>query len=205
MSKTQIIDAKNLVNAAGQDPASPEDWFRTKKVDVGVIITGLIYDEDQEYLKHLYRDEDLPYSIWDYERFCDFKRYSENWIPPRMRKLVIPARIGGESVIGISSWAFSSCFPLTSVVIPESVSWIGDDAFENCRALTNVEIPEGVRWIDRRAFSGCSSLTSIAIPVSVKRIDECTFYDCPATLLVHHCSYAETWARERAQKFEIIE
>ena len=96
--------------------------------------------------------------------------------------ITIPATItGGENtytVTSIGNYAFSVCFGLTSVDIPDSVTSIGNYAFSRCSGLTSVDIPDSVTSIGGYAFGGCSSLTEVTIPDSVTVIDSGTFIDC---------------------------
>ena len=111
-----------------------------------------------------------------------------------------------SGVTSIRSYAFSSCYSLTSVsihiTIPDSVTSIGTYAFCDCDSLTSVTfsdkckitsisdysfascgltsvtIPNSVKTIGKRAFSHCKSLTSIAIPDSVTEIGDAAFNYC---------------------------
>ena len=76
-----------------------------------------------------------------------------------------------ESVHEIGGWAFATCRSLTSIIIPESVTSIGESAFAGCSGLTSITIPESVTSIGESAFAGCSGLTSITIPESVTSIE----------------------------------
>jgi hypothetical protein len=66
-------------------------------------------------------------------------------------------------VKGIGEGAFSRCYSLTSVTIPNSITTIGDGAFLFCISLTSVTIPQSVTSIGYLAFIGCSGLTSITV------------------------------------------
>ncbi|MDA7666667.1 leucine-rich repeat domain-containing protein [bacterium] len=90
----------------------------------------------------------------------------------------IPSEIEGKPVTSIGRSAFSECWQLTSVSIPDSVTSIGDLAFKECIDLISVSIPEGVTEIPYQAFSECSSLTSVSIPDSVTSIGERAFSEC---------------------------
>ena len=92
-------------------------------------------------------------------------------------ELIIPANIEGKPVTEIGTFAFSSCYGLTSITIPDSVTSIGDDAFARCASLTSITIPDSVTSIES-TFSLCVSLTSITIPDSVTSIGEMTFLRC---------------------------
>ena len=78
----------------------------------------------------------------------------------------------------IADSAFSNCFSLTSVTIPNSVTSIGEGAFRGCRSLTSVTIPNSVTSIGSSAFYDCWSLTSVTIPNSVTSIGSYAFYVC---------------------------
>ena len=82
----------------------------------------------------------------------------------------------GTKFIGDS--AFSFCYNLKSITIPDSVISIGFSAFLECGNLKSITIPDSVISIDINAFCGCSSLTSITIPDSVTSIGHYAFYDC---------------------------
>ena len=83
-----------------------------------------------------------------------------------------------DSVTSIGNSAFSACSDLTSVVIPDSVTSIGNSAFSWCSDLTSVVIPDSVTSIGNGAFSDCISLTSVDIPDSVTSIGNYAFSDC---------------------------
>ena len=80
--------------------------------------------------------------------------------------VVIPASVNheGESypVTRIGDQAFSECYELTSVTIPEGVTAIGNEAFGHCYNLTSVIIPGSMATIGEAAFQGCGTLNSIS-------------------------------------------
>jgi len=67
----------------------------------------------------------------------------------------------GNTVTGISQYAFSGCSGLTSVTIPDSVTGIGRSVFSYCKSLTSVTIPASVTIIGDGTFNGCTGLTSV--------------------------------------------
>ncbi|MBQ2955232.1 MAG: leucine-rich repeat domain-containing protein, partial [Clostridia bacterium] len=93
--------------------------------------------------------------------------------------LSIPDTIDGYSVTSIGDYAFSDCFGLTEVSIPDSVTSIVDYAFYYCFGLTEVSIPDSVTSIGDFAFSYCSGLTEVSIPDSVTSIGVNPFSYCP--------------------------
>ena len=100
--------------------------------------------------------------------------YDDNsqYVPILLKKVII------TNVTSISSFAFSGCADLTSIVIPNSVTSIGESAFGGCRSLTNIEIPDSVTSIGNSAFDGCKSLANIEIPDSVTSIGCGAFLGC---------------------------
>ena len=83
-----------------------------------------------------------------------------------------------NSVTSIGQSAFRICYGLTSVTIPNSLTSIENGTFGGCIGLTSITIPNNVTSIGDGAFSGCSSLTSITIPNSVTRIGQSAFNGC---------------------------
>ena len=63
---------------------------------------------------------------------------------------------------GVGDGAFSYCWFLTSVHIPDGVTEIGDEAFRECDALESLHIPASVTTIGYKAFDGCSALAIYA-------------------------------------------
>ena len=99
--------------------------------------------------------------------------------------VVVPSSLGGFPVVGIGKRAFSSCFILEGVTIPEGVTAIGEDAFAYCYKLEDVTIPEGVVAIGEHAFVHCSKLEGVTIPESVTTIGQYAFQWCRGLKSVH--------------------
>ena len=74
------------------------------------------------------------------------------------RELRIPDEIDGKPVTEIGQEAFSCCYTLKSVVIPETVVRLGDDAFSGCPKLESAPLPHAVVEIGNKAFGACYSL-----------------------------------------------
>jgi hypothetical protein len=79
-------------------------------------------------------------------------------------------------ITSIGKHAFSFCFSLTSVTIPNSVTSIGYGALSSC-ALTYINLPNSIITIGSWAFAGIG-LTSMIIPMSVTTIGDHAFYAC---------------------------
>ena len=153
----------------------------------------------------------------------DSKGYSitANWDKEiqQIEKIVIPYEHNGLPVVTIGDSAFSECYfltnitipdsvtsigvnafyhcPLNSINIPSNVTRIGERAFESCNKLTKVEIPESVKSIDFYAFASCNSLTKVSIPDNVTIIGEDVFHECfGVSIICSQGSYAEQYAKE---------
>ena len=106
---------------------------------------------------------------------------------------VIPDNISGEwksyddsfinlvienGITTIGDYAFSGCFNLVKVNIPDSVTSIGNSAFHNCNSLSEIIIPEFVTTIGHYAFQYCHGLITLNIPNSITSIGIGVFCDC---------------------------
>lgn len=56
--------------------------------------------------------------------------------PSAASALPLDDAVSGYQITGIGDWAFSACYALTNVTIPDSVTSIGDWAFYRCTGLT---------------------------------------------------------------------
>lgn len=104
--------------------------------------------------------------------FCTGQGYA------RGTDIKIADKIEGTTVQGIGDYAFSECYKITSVRIPDSVRSIGSYAFSRCDSLKNIIIGNGVTDIYEGAFEDCISLESITIPDSVTEIGDYAFRGC---------------------------
>ena len=79
-----------------------------------------------------------------------------------------------EGILNINPAAFESCYSLSSVTIPNTVKYIGEAAFKSS-AIRSIDLPDNITVIEDETFSGCGSLSSIIIPEGVTRIGEDAF------------------------------
>lgn len=84
----------------------------------------------------------------------------------------------GTGVTSIEFYAFSKCYSLSSLVIPNSVTSIGDYALYYCYSLSSLVIPNSFTEIGQYVFYQCYALSSLVIPNSVTSIEDYAFYNC---------------------------
>ena len=96
------------------------------------------------------------------------------------RNLTRIEEIRFSTKVSIGNYAFSACYDLQSVTIPNSVTSIETAAFSACYGLQSVTIPNSVTSIGSSAFNACYALQSVTIPNNMTSIGSMTFSDCHA-------------------------
>ncbi|MEE1323361.1 MAG: leucine-rich repeat domain-containing protein [Bacteroidales bacterium] len=112
----------------------------------------------------------IPSSVthaWTHE---EWSNYYDDYI-------TITDSVRTYSITSIGNYAFSYCYGLTSVTIPNSVTSIGEGAFSGS-LLASITIPNSVTSIGNEAFLQCVCLTSVTIPNSVTSIGDRAFFRC---------------------------
>ena len=102
-------------------------------------------------------------------------------------EVVIPTKVNGETVCGISANAFKNCSSLRKVVFEDAdcidyllngISYsIGDYAFRNCTSLRKIKLPDYVSSIGWGAFMDCENLKVVEMDESVY-LEPYVFYRC---------------------------
>jgi len=96
--------------------------------------------------------------------------------------IVIPAMLGGKTVLGIGDEAFMYHAEIKTMIIPETVEYIGLYAFHDCTGLTEITLPDSVQVIAAIAFYGCTSLKSVMLGSGLTEIGVQSFAYCPALM-----------------------
>ena len=114
---------------------------------------------------------DGGYAVRQYYRGNSSYLYTTYYIPSSLRSVTVT---GGNILYG----AFSDCYKLNYITIPDSVTSIGQRAFLDCSGLISITIPDSVTSIGSSAFSGCSGLKSVTIGKGVTSIGGSAFWGC---------------------------
>ncbi|MGN0631585.1 MAG: leucine-rich repeat domain-containing protein [Ruminococcus sp.] len=90
----------------------------------------------------------------------------------------VPEEIDGAPVTKIADSAFSECYFLETLTIPDSVKIIGRQAFSACSQLKTIKLPKEVEKMGAGAFDGCAVLESVVMPKGITELPEASFYEC---------------------------
>ena len=85
--------------------------------------------------------------------------------------------------------AFGNCINLESVIFSCRLTMIGSHAFSECYALKTVELPESLLDIGVNCFYHNKELTSVSFGKRIETIGQYSFYNCPA---LRYVTFAET-------------
>ena len=104
--------------------------------------------------------------------------YSETWVyalredgtaeivrcdqPETVGSLTVPETLNGIPVTAIGDKAFSQCYYLTDVTLPEGITHIGDFAFEDCTDIETLTIPGTVTSMGCNPFIGTTIRLQLA-------------------------------------------
>ncbi len=80
----------------------------------------------------------------------------------------------------LPAYAFTECYNIKNVILPENLISIGERALAERTQLTSVTFYQSLTTIGTMAFQGCQNLSSINIPSTVTSIEVRAFEDCSA-------------------------
>lgn len=100
--------------------------------------------------------------VSDFEIFVNDSRVSINGYFGTDKTVVIPERIDGKPVTGISNFANNE--NIEKVVIPSTVTCVWEYAFANCSSLRELVFGDGITEIMPEAFRDCTSLKKCSFP-----------------------------------------
>ena len=112
-------------------------------------------------------------------QYCGLLRYSSSADSRnKVYQNAVQAVYCAENTTYISTYAFNSCYSLTSITIPDRVTSINNGAFQYCYSMTHITIPNSMTSINNSAFSSCFSLINVTISDSVTSIGSSAFNNC---------------------------
>lgn len=82
--------------------------------------------------------------------------------PETVGSLTVPETVNGIAVTAIGDKAFSQCYYLTDVTLPEGITYIGDFAFEDCTDMETLTIPATVTSMGCNPFIGTTIQLQLA-------------------------------------------
>lgn len=129
----------------------------------------------------------------------DWEFYGNNVSPWEESKDQITRVVIKSGVTSIGNNAFSSCFYLTDISMPDTVTRIGREAIYAClnltsldisrvktfdagalcnSGLTEVAIPSGITELPGNLLSSCKKLTKVTLPEGITKIGVTVFGEC---------------------------
>ena len=99
---------------------------------------------------------------------------------PTTGDVVVPAALGGHTVVAIGGRAFYGRTGLTSVTLPDTVTSIGGYAFNGCQGMTNAVLGGAVRRIGDYAFNLCTKMVAVEGTGALESIGNWAFNACNA-------------------------
>jgi hypothetical protein len=92
----------------------------------------------------------------------------------------VPATLSSVELTNCTSigdYAFSGCFNLTSITIPNAVTTIGNYAFSGCEMAT-INLPTSLESVGDYAFNMCGGMSFTQLPSNLKTIGNYAFNYC---------------------------
>lgn len=83
-----------------------------------------------------------------------------------------------DGVKEIARSAFSNCYSINSVWLPDSVEKIDEFAFNDCANLCSIHFGKNVKQIGRSCFRGDKHLTETELPGTIKELTSYSFAYC---------------------------
>ncbi|MBQ7348708.1 MAG: leucine-rich repeat domain-containing protein, partial [Clostridia bacterium] len=97
--------------------------------------------------------EELEFALYNYSR-----EYQVTGIGTFSGdKVSVPATYKGKNVTSVGENAFSGS-GITEITLPDTVTEICAGAFSDCFALTKIVIPDGIKTVKEKAFNGADAL-----------------------------------------------
>jgi len=132
----------------------------------GSTVTTIANSELDGIEKQLVKSVYIPSSVTEIgdEAFNYYTELEE--VIFEQNQVEVPAsEITGLKIIGSS--AFSKCFKLKEINLPNTVTTIKNGAFSSCKSFTEIKLPNGLSTLEDYAISSCENLNCVRIPQGV--------------------------------------
>jgi len=85
--------------------------------------------------------------------------------------------LSATSLKTITSYCFSNCSKLITVILPVTIETIGNSCFQSCYALKSIDLStcKALQTIGSYSFNGCQSLQTVNFPASLKNLGDGVF------------------------------
>lgn len=84
----------------------------------------------------------------------------------------------GVALTTIGTGAFSYCYKIEEVTLPESLTSLGGSAFYSCTALQSFTFPANIKEVPSQVLYNCEKLESVTLAEGTTRIGSSAFYEC---------------------------
>jgi len=90
---------------------------------------------------------------------CTLRKFAANC---NVGAFILQSKINGHRITNIGNSAFAAC-NLTKLILPNGLTTISDFAFSDCYFLTSINIPNTVMKIGKGVFKNCRNLREISM------------------------------------------
>lgn len=97
-----------------------------------------------------------------------------------------------DGITFIKEAAFSGCFYLKNISLPNSLSWIEPSAFSECKAMESITLPDNIFTLSAFTFYSCISLSNITFGKNIDTIEVSAFRKCTSLKSIHIPSTVKT-------------
>ncbi len=90
-----------------------------------------------------------------------------------LHNLILP-----ESITVLGNRALSGMESLSTIQLPPTLTAIGDYAFADCTQLSSITVPGGVAYVGEYAFEGCTQLQTVVLQEGIQMLGQGAFAGC---------------------------
>lgn len=150
-------------------PASVSEIAEDAFMEVYALDDVTIHPDNE----HFYIKNKTLFTKDEKELLYCFDRESKKYFVPDNTEIIRPFAFQGTAfekiyvddtnVRTIGEWAFSDCYELTEITLPDSLEVVSDAVFAFDPMISTVEFPENVIYVGDGIFERCDALESITL------------------------------------------